>query len=258
MAELDNGNSNRGLGCSWEALLIGVALLTIVALVLFLWLQEPSTVETAKAQRRIERAEAWQPWNVALGIVWRVVAIGVGLTLLAGLVAAVRAGVRKLDLNARLIRPDRETGQLPAYRARRGETIIDLNRVVDGKAQTAILGGKTLLLTALLFRYVLRREPPPELRQPAISVLPPDVSPAQVQVTTQAQAVQALAAASRGGSPQQTAQAVQMLTAPPAALPHGLPPLLAEGTQPREVQLLLEAGRRQWQSQSDEVVDVAL
>jgi hypothetical protein len=36
----------------------------------------------------------------------------------------------------------------------------------------------------------------------------------------------------------------------------GLPPLLVEDTQPREVQLLLEAGRRQWDDESGKVIDV--
>jgi hypothetical protein len=71
-----------GLGCSLEAVLAAVALVVLAALGVLLLTREPSAVETAKAQLQIERAAAWQPWNVVLGIAWRVVAIGVGQVLL--------------------------------------------------------------------------------------------------------------------------------------------------------------------------------
>ena len=242
------GTRSAGLGCSLEAVLAAVAL------GVFLLTREPSAVEAAKAQLQIERAAAWQPWNVVLGIAWRVVAIGVGLALLLGLMAAVRAVGHKLDLNARLIRPDQETGQFPAIKVRRGEAVVDLNRLPDGKVMTGVVGGKVGLLLVLLFRYLFDKELPELTEQPAILVLPPDTSPAQLQVTGQAQAVQGLAAASRGTTMNQAVQAAQALL-PLRPVDRGLPPLLVEEGQPREVQLLLEAGRRQWQSQSDEVVD---
>jgi hypothetical protein len=247
------GTRNTGLGCSLEAVLAAIALVVIAALAIFLLFREPSTVETAKAQLQIERAEAWQPWTVVLGIAWRVVAIGIGLTLLLGLAATVRAGVHKLDLAARLIHPDRETGQFPAVKVRRGEALVDLNRSPDGKVMTGVVGGKAALLLVLFFRYLLGKDISELTEQPAILITPPDTSAAQLQITTQAQAAQALAAASRGMSPQQAIQAVQAL--PMRPVDRSLPPLLLEETQPREVQLLLEAGRRQWQRPGDEVVD---
>jgi hypothetical protein len=257
VVEPDNPKQGSGLSCNVEALLIVAALATVVALVLFLLNREPSAAEAARTQLQIERAEAWQPWNVALGIAWRVVAIGAGLALLAGLVAAVRAGVHKLDLNARLIRPDRETGQFPAIKVRRGEAVVDLNRLPDGKVMTGVVGGKAGLLLALLLRYVLGKDVPELTGQPAIIVTPPDTSPAQLQVTTQAQAGQALAAASRGTTAQQAVQMAQALL-PQHPVDRGLPPLLLGETQPREIQLLLEAGRRQWgHGLADEVVDVS-
>jgi hypothetical protein len=233
-------SKNRGLGCTAGAIVTLVVVVVIIAAILALVsaLSSPGAKD-AHSTLALERAEALQPWNIAVAIALRVLLVVSFLGLLV-------VGLRWLDARARTIHPDRETGQMPAYRARRGETIIDLNRAVDGKAQTALLGGKTLLLAALLFRYVLRREPPPELRQPAVTVLPPDISPEQLQVTTQAQAVQALTAASRGGDPQQTARTAQMLT-PPARQPQSLPPLLVDETiAPRETQLLLVQARREW------------
>lgn len=233
-------SQSKGLGCTAGTVVALVVVVVIIAAILSLASALSSTdTKDAQSSLTLERAEALQPWNLAVAIALRVLLVVAFLGLLV-------IGLRWLDARARTIRPDRETGQMPAYRARRGETIIDLNRAVDGKAQTALLGGKTLLLAALLFRYVLRREPPPELRQPAVTVLPPDVSPEQMQVTTQAQAVQALAAASRGGDPQQTARTAQMLTSP-ARQPPSLPPLLIdESIAPQETQLLLAQARREW------------
>jgi hypothetical protein len=259
MAEVSNNNSNRGLslGCSPQAVLAAAAVLSLGVLAVFLVTRELSAVETARAQLQIERAEAWQPWTVALGIAWRVVAIGVGLALLLGLVAAMRVLVRWLDTRSRLIRPDPQTGQFPAVKVRRGEAVVDLNRLPDGKVMTGVVGGKVGLLLVLLLRHVLGREVPELSEQPAILITPPDTSAAQLQVTGQAQAVQALAAASRGTTAQQAVQAAQAML-PMRQTDRGLPPLLIDGTQPREVQLLLEAGRRQWtQDEGDEVVDVS-
>jgi len=236
MAELGNNNSNRGLdlGCSPKVTLIAAALLILGVLAIFLLTREPSVAEIARSRLQIERAEAWQPWTVALGIAWRVVAIGVGLVLLLGLVAAMRVLVRWLDTRSRLIRPD-----------------------PHGKGMTGVVGGKVGLLLVLLLRHVLGREVSELTEQPAILITPPDTSAAQLQVTGQAQAVQALAAASRGTTAQQAVQAAQAML-PMRQADRGLPPLLVEGTQPREVQLLLEAGRRQWtQDKGDEVVDVS-
>jgi hypothetical protein len=76
-----------------------------------------------------------------------------------------------------------------------------------------------------------------------------------MRVTTQAQAGQALAAASRGGDPQRAAQAMQA-SAYSARQTQGLPPLLVEEATPREVQLLLDAARREWrQEQDDETIN---
>jgi hypothetical protein len=258
MAEVNNNNSDRGLslGCSLQAALAALVLLALGALALFLLTRQPSAAEVARTQLQIERAEAWQPWNVALGIAWRVVAIGIGLALLLGLAAVVRVVVRWLDTRSRLIRPDPQTGQFPAVKVRRGEAVVDLNRLPDGKVMTGVVGGKVGLLLVLVLRHVLGRDVPELTEQPAILVTPPDTSAAQLQVTGQAQAVQALAAASRGATGQQATQAAQAML-PLRRVERGLPPLLVEETQPREVQLLLEAGRRQWgEGQDDEVVDV--
>ena len=254
-----DGESKKGggldLGCSPQFLLLSAAILILAVAAIGLLTREPSAAELARSRLQIERAEALQPWTVALGVALRVLAIGAGLALVLGLIAAVRAAARWLDTQSRLIRPDRETGQFPAVKVRRGEAVVDLNRLPDGKAMTGVVGGKTALLLILFFRYVLRRELPELTEQPAIIVTPPDTSPAQLQVTTQAQAGQALAAASRGMSPQQASQAVQALL-PGQRADRGLPPLLVEERQPREVQLLLEAGRRQW-DQGGEIVDAA-
>jgi hypothetical protein len=256
----NNSNNNRGLGlgCSLQMLLGAAALLILAFLAVFLLTREPTAAELARTRLQIERAEALQPWNVALGAAWRVVAIGAGLALLAGLVAAVRVLLRWLDTRSRLIRPDPQTGQFPAVKVRRGEAVVDLNRLRDGKVMTGVVGGKAGLLLVLLFRYVLGREVPELTEHPAILVTPSDTSAAQLQVTGQAQAVQAMAAASRNASAHQAVEAARAVL-PTRQAPVGLPPLLAEGTQPREVQLLLEAGHRQWaQGKQDDVVDVSL
>jgi hypothetical protein len=251
-------SQNRGLdlGCSPQALLAAVALLILGILAIFLLSREPSAAELARTQLQIERAQAWQGWNVALGIAWRVIAIGVGLALFLGLVAAMRVLVRWLDTRSRLIRPDPQTSQFPAVKVRRGEAVIDLNRLQDGKVMTGVVGGKVGLLLALFLRYVLGKETSELTEQPAILIAPPDTSAAQLQVTSQAQVVQALAAASRGTTAQQAVQAAQAML-PTRQADRGLPPLLVEETQPREVRLLLDASRRQWERQGDgEVVEV--
>lgn len=251
----DQSGKNRGLdlGCSPQLVLLTLTILILAVVAIGLLDREPSEAELARSRLQIERAEAFQPWTVALGVALRVLAIGAGLVLVLGLAAAVRAAVHWLDTQARLIRPDRETGQFPAVKIRRGEAVVDLNRLPDGKAMTGVVGGKTALLLALFLRYVLRKEVPELTEQPAILLTPPDTSPEQLQITTQAQIGQALAAASRGMSPQQAGQAVQALL-PGQRLERGLPPLLVEEHQPREVQLLLEAGKRQW-DQPGETVD---
>jgi hypothetical protein len=225
---------------------LGVAaLLSLAVLAVYLLTKEPSSAEMARSRLQVERAEALQPWNVALGVAWRVVAIGVGLALLLGLMAGVRVVVCWLDTRSRLIRPDPQTGQFPAVKVRRGEAVVDLNRTPDGKVMTGVVGGKVGLLLVLLFRYVLGKDVPEVTEQPAILVTPPDTSAAQLQVTSQAQVVQALAAASRGTTAQQATQAAQAML-PLRRVGRGLPPLLVAEAQPREVQLLLEAGKRQW------------
>jgi hypothetical protein len=265
MAEFDNNNSNRrsapsatlgtGLGCSPQALLATVILLVLAVLAVYLLTKEPSSAEMARSRLQIERAEALQPWNVAMGVAWRVVAIGAGLALLLGLMAGIRVVVRWLDTRSRLIRPDPQTGQFPAVKVQGGEAVVDLNRLPDGKVMTGVVGGKVGLLLVLVFRYVLGRDVPEITEQPAILVTPADTSVAQLQVTSQAQAVQALAAASRGTTAQQATQAAQSMLAL-RRVNRGLPPLLVEESQPREMQLLLETSRRQWhQTDGDGVVD---
>lgn len=237
-------------------MLLTAAILILALVAIGLLTREPSAAELARSRLQIERAETLQPWTVALGVALRVLAIGAGLALVLGLAAVVRAVARWLDTQSRLIRPDRETGQFPAVKVRRGEAVVDLNRLPDGKVMTGVVGGKTALLLILFFRYVLRREVPELTEQPAIIIVtPPDTSAEQLQVTTQAQVGQALAAASRGMSPQQAGQAVQALL-PGQRLDRGLPPLLVEERQPKEVQLLLEAGKRQWDQRGD-IVDGA-
>jgi hypothetical protein len=239
-------SQSRGFGCTVSHV---VSLVIVVALVagaisLVTSLTSPSDAKDAQSRLATERAEALQPWNIAVAITLRAL-------LIVALVSLVIVLFRFLDIRARTIWPDRDTGQMPAYRVRRGETVVDLNRSADGKAQTAILGGRTLLLAALFFRYALRREPPPELEQPAVTVLPPDATPEQMQVTSQAQAVQALAAASRRGDPERAARTAQML-APPARQPQNLPPMLIdEAIAPRETQLLLEQARNEWDEISE-------
>ncbi|MBN1136273.1 MAG: hypothetical protein JXM73_06795 [Anaerolineae bacterium] len=243
MAEMNN-NSNKGLGlgCSPQVTLTVAALLILGALAVFFLTREPSAAEVARARLQIERAEALQPWNVALGIAWRAVAIGAGAVLFLALAAGVRHALHWLDTRARLIHPDPQTGQFPAVKVRRGEAIVDLNRLPDGKVMTGVVGGKVGLLLVLLLRYVLGKDVPELTEQPAVLVTPADTSPGQLQVTSQAQVVQALAAASRGsGAP---AAVGAMLPSRPVA--QTLPPLLLEERQPHEVQLLLEAGRREW------------
>jgi hypothetical protein len=242
-------------------LLATVAVLILGILVVTLLTREPTAAEMARTRLQIARAQAWQPWNVALGIAWRVVAIGVGLASLLGLVAAIRILIRWLDTRSRLIRPDQQTGQFPAVKVRRGEAVVDLNRLPDGKVMTGVVGGKVGLLLVLLFRHVLGKEVPEVTEQPAILVTPPDTSAAQLQVTSQAQAVQALAAASRGTTAPQATQAAQAML-PLRRMEQALPPLLVEDTQPREVQLLLEASRRQWdqdkgQDKDNDVIDIS-
>ena len=135
MVELNNNsssNSNRGgldLGCSSQGVLVTAGLLILGILAVFLLTREPSAAEIARARLQIERAEALQPWDVALGVAWRVVAIGVGVALLLGLAAGARVAVRWLDTRSRLIRPDPQTGQFPAVKVRRGEALVDLNPI---------------------------------------------------------------------------------------------------------------------------------
>jgi hypothetical protein len=253
MIDVNNNSTGGGLdlGCSTRVLFGTVATLALVFLAVALLLREPSAAETARMNLEIERARALQPWNVALGIAWRVVAIAAGGVLFLALAAGIRSGLHWLDTRARLIHPDPQTGQFPAVKVRRGEAIVDLNRLPDGKVMTGVVGGKVGLLLVLVLRYVLRKDVPELTEQPAILVTPADTSPAQLQVTSQAQAVQALAAASRGpGAP---AAASAMF--PNRSVPQPLPPLLLEERQPREVQLLLEAGRREWDE--GQIIDVA-
>ncbi len=242
--------SNRG--CRAGTILILIAGLLLILISTFVLFTSPSTGQQVQASLRTEqaevlraaRAEALQPWDIVLSITLRV-------ALVVALLGTVIIGLRWLDTRARLIRPDRETGQMPAYRARRGETVIDMNRSVDGKTQTAMLGGKTALFLSLAFRYLLDRDPPPELQQPAVTVLQPDTSPAQMQITSQDQVARVMLAASRGKQdPQSGAQVAQAL-AQQAHPPQGLPPLLIEGVAPRETQLLLETARREWDGDLD-------
>jgi hypothetical protein len=125
-----------------------------------------------------EHAEALhQPWNVAITGTSRAVAIGAGLVLLLDPTAAVRTGVHALDTRARLSRPDTDTGQFPAVKVRRGETVVDLNRPPDRKVQTVVLGGKmggkTGLLLAMFLCYALGREVPELTEQPNIVLIFP-------------------------------------------------------------------------------------
>jgi hypothetical protein len=255
---LDNDrSSSKGLdlGCSPRAMMLTAVLLVLACVGLWLISREPSAEQIARSRLAIERAEALQPWTIALGVALRGVAIAAGVVLLMGLVMAVRSAARWLDTQSRLIRPDSQTGQFPAVKVRRGEAVVDLNRLPDGKAMTGVVGGKTALLLVLFLRYVLGKDVPELTEQPAILIRPPDTSPEQMRVTAQAQVGQALAAASRGMTPGDAVQAAQALL-PQHRTPPGLPPLLVEGRQPREVQLLLAAGRRHWdRSQADDVVD---
>lgn len=261
---MDNNNS-RGLdlGCSARTLFAALGVLALIFLAAAVLLREPSAAEVARTRLNIERAEALQPWNVALGIAWRAVAIAAGAVLLLALAAGIRSALHWLDTRSRLIHPDRQTGQFPAVKVRRGEAIVDLNRLPDGKVMTGVVGGKVGLLLVLVLRCVLRKDVPDTFaslstwltEQPAILVTPADTSPAQLQVTSQAQAVQALAAASRGPAGPAAVAGRNMLPGRP--LEQGLPPLLLEDRQPREVQLLLEAGRREWDRAVDgKIVDV--
>ena len=233
-------SESRGLGCTIKQVVTLIVVVVVIAAMILLITSWPaSDARDARSSLAIERAEALQPWNLA-------VAITIRILLVVALLGLLVTGFRWLDTRARLIRPDRETGQMPAYRARRGETVIDMNRSVDGKTQTALLGGKTALFLALFFRYLLKKEPPPELHQPAVTVLPPDTSPEQMQITSQDQVARALLGASRCGNPQQVIRAAQML-APPARRPQDLPPILVhDDVAPRETQLLLEQARREW------------
>ena len=254
----DNSRNERGgldLGCSTRSLLVAAAVLASMALIAGLLFREPSAEQMVRSQLAVDRAKALQPWTIALGIALRAMAMAVGGFLTLGLLSAIRAAVRWLDTQSRLIRPDRQTGLFPAVKVRRGEAVVDLNRLPDGKAMTGVVGGKTALLLVLFFRYVLHKEVSELTEQPAILLAPPATLPEQIQVTTQAQAGQALAAASRGGDPQRAALAAQALT-PPGKQAQSLPPLLVEGAAPREVQLLLNAARQEWrQGQQDGTID---
>jgi uncharacterized membrane protein len=237
-------------------ILIAVVAFAIGVIGLYSLLHQPSEYQQFQQYLAMERAASLQGWNLALNIAWRIILIGVGIALLLGLAAAMRAASHKLDLSSRLIRPDRQTGQFPAVRVRQGEALVDLNRLPDGKAMTGVVGGKAAFLLVLFFRYVLRQELPELTQQPAIIVTPPNTSPEQMQITSQAQATQALAAASRGGDARQAVQVAQAVTTP-ARQPPALPPLLIGGTEPQEVRLLLDTARRRWeQGMDDDVVDV--
>lgn len=243
----------RGLdpgACSIRGIVILIIALISIGAGAWLLSRAPSTEQMARSQLAIERAETLQPWNMALGVTWRIVAIGVGLVLLLGLVAAIRAGARWLNLRSRLIHADRETGQFPAVEVSPGAAVVDLNRLPDGKVMTGVLGGKTALLLTLFFRHLLGKEVPEIDERPSVIIQRHDTSPEQLQVTTQAQAAQALAAASRGMTSTQATQAAQGLLMRPVQ--RDLPPLLVEENAPHDVQLLLEEGKRQWdQRQSD-------
>lgn len=252
---LEFESRNQGPGCSPKVLLAIGAIAIVIFLAATWAAREPTDYEVAQQRLQLERAEALQPWTIGLGIAWRVLAIGFGLAIAMGLIGLMRVGLRHLDMHARLIPPDPETGQFPAVKVRRGEALVDLNRMPDGKVMTGVVGGRAGLLLVLLFRYVLGRDVPELTEQPAVLVTPPDTSPAQLAVTQDAQRVQMLAAVSRGTRPHEAGQALQAVSTP-AHRPVGLPPLLVEAQQPREVQLLLEAGRRQWQREPDgDVVD---
>jgi hypothetical protein len=233
-------------GYRTTTILITVVALAIGVIGLYSLLHQPSEYEQFQQRLAMERAESLQGWNLALNIAWRVILIGIGIALLLGLAAAIRASAHKLDLNSRLIHPDQQTGQFPAVRVRQGEAVVDLNRLPDGKVMTGVVGGKAALLLALFFRYVLGKKVPDLTNQPAILIEPPDTSPEQMQITTQAQATQAIAAASRGGDMQQTARIAQALSLP-TRQPPTLPPLLVKGTEPQEVRLLLDAAWQQWE-----------
>lgn len=254
---MDDKSTGGGLdlGCSTRSLLITASALILIVIIGGLLIREPSAEQLARSRLAVERAEALQPWTIALGVALRAMAIAAGGLLVVGLLSAIRAAARWLDTQSRLIRPDQQTGQFPAVKVRRGEAVVDLNRLPDGKAMTGVVGGRTALLLVLFFRHVLHKEVPELTEQPAVLLAPPATSPEQMQVTTQAQVGQALAAASRGGDPQRAALAAQVL-APPGRQAQSLPPLLVEEAAPREVRLLLDAARREWrQGQEDETID---
>jgi hypothetical protein len=242
-------NSN---GCRGAFIALTLVLVVVVGIVAYLLLRPPSAYDHVQEQMRIERAEALQPWNLALSITLRALLIGAGVTLILLLLRATLAGAHWLDNKSRQIYPD-DAGQFPAVKVRPGEAVVDLNRLPDGKAMTGVVGGKVGILVVLAVRYLLGRDVPELTDRPAVLVQPSDTSPAQLQVTGQAQAVQALAAANRSGRPasqRTTSRVVESLAAArqqPQALPLEVRvETLAE--QPRQMQLLLEAGRREWQA----------
>mgnify|MGYP007112043138 FL=1 len=56
------------LGCSPQFLLLTAAILILALVAIGLLAREPSAAELARSRLEIERAEALQPWTVALGL----------------------------------------------------------------------------------------------------------------------------------------------------------------------------------------------
>lgn len=227
--------------CGTRVFLLLVVAILVVGFVSYALLKSPSDYDHERQAMSLETARTLQPWLIGFRI-------ALGIILLLGLAGLVRTGVALLENRKKLIYPD-EHGQFPVRVVKPGEALVDINRLPDGKAVTAVVGGKAGLLLTLLFRCLLRR-PVPEITQtPVVLVMPHDTSPEQLAVTEAAQRAQ-LASAVFGGSPARPpAQAMTALLAgaPQAQpTPDRLPPWLDEGQGPREVQLLLQAARQQW------------
>ena len=242
------------MGGNWGTRIFLLLVLAVIVggFVIYALNREPSDYEQERESLSLDTAETLQPWLIGFRI-------SLGTIVVLGLAGLVRAFIRRLEKTNSETYPN-EQGIFPAKVIKQGEALVDINRLPDGKAITAVLGGKTGLLLVLLFRYIFRREVPELTQQPIVIVTPHDTSPEQLAVTDAAQRAQ-LASAVFGGSPARPPAAAVQALLPPATngrrAEQQLPPMLAAGSEPREVHLLLQAARQQWDTaELADVVDV--
>jgi hypothetical protein len=195
----------------FDKLAILVIVLVLVGVVLGAVLfGAPTPPEVAEARANAGAAWVW---------VWFAVKVLALVLVLATLAGVAWAGVRWADRRARSYYADR-AGLFPAVRVRPGEAVADLNRAPAG----VVVGTYHL----------------PELPEP---------TEAGLRVTTQAQAAQLLAAATRDGGPTPaTARLLERVGRPAVQLAPPMPDVRI--LEPSHVErLLLETG-----SDDDEIL----